>query len=79
MDKKNEKRIFDIITWETSKQINELIDNMDDEQVRFFTIRALESSFNRGTFNILESEIVSKLIRKISYQEPSADDIKHEE
>lgn len=70
MDKKTEKRIFDVISWETNKQINDLIDNMDDEQVRFFTIRALESSFTRGTFTLLESEIVSKLIRRISYQEP---------
>ena len=70
MDKITEKRIFDVISWETNKQINDLIDNMDDEQVRFFTIRALESSFTRGTFTLLESEIVSKLIRRISYQEP---------
>lgn len=61
--------LFDTISWESSTQLNKLIDNMDDEQVRFLIIKALESSFTRGAFTLIESEIVSKLIRKISYQE----------
>jgi hypothetical protein len=70
MDNKEIKQtIFETISWTNAQQINDLIDNMDSEQVRFLTIKALESSFSRGAFNLLESEIVSKLIRKISYQE----------
>lgn len=61
--------LFDSISWESSSQLNKLIDTMDDEQVRFLIIKALESSFARGAFSLIESEIVSKLIRKISYQE----------
>jgi len=61
--------IFETIEWSTSKQLNSLIDDMSDEQVRFLTIKALESSFARGSFTLIESEIVSKLIRRISYEE----------
>jgi len=68
-NKKNINMLFDTISWESSTQLNKLIDNMDDEQVRFLIIKALESSFTRGAFTLIESEIVSKLIRKISYQE----------
>jgi len=68
-NKKNINMLFDSISWDSSSQLNKLIDNMDDEQVRFLIIKALESSFTRGAFSLIESEIVSKLIRKISYQE----------
>jgi len=68
-NKKNINMLFDTISWESSTQLNKLIDNMYDEQVRFLIIKALESSFTRGAFTLIESEIVSKLIRKISYQE----------
>jgi hypothetical protein len=68
-NKKNINMLFDTISWESSTQLNKLIDNMDDEQVRFLIIKALECSFTRGSFTLIESEIVSKLIRKISYQE----------
>lgn len=67
-NKKTKGTIFDTISWESTKQLNNLIDNMDDEQVRFLIIKALECSFSRGSYTLLESEIVSKLIRKVSYQ-----------
>jgi hypothetical protein len=70
MNNKNVKgTIFDTIEWVSQKQLNTLIDDMDDEQVRFLTIKALECGFSRASFSLVESEIVSKLIRKISYQE----------
>ena len=58
-----------VCNWENKKQLDDLIDNMSEEQINFLTIKALESSFSRGTFTLLESEIVSKILRKISYQE----------
>ena len=61
--------LFDTISWENKKQLDNLIDNMSEEQMNFLIIKALESSFTRGTFNLVESEVVSKILRKISYQE----------
>ena len=68
-NKKNMGTIFDTITWEDKNQLDSLIDNMADEQINFLIIKALESSFTRGTFSLIESEIVSKILRKLSYQE----------
>ena len=68
-NKKNMGTIFDTISWENKKQLDDLIDNMSEEQVNFLIIKALESSFSRGTFNLIETEVVSKILRKISYQE----------
>ena len=59
--------IFDTIKFDSSQQLNSLIDTMDDVQINFLTIKALESAFNRGAFTLVESEIVSKIIRKIGY------------
>ena len=56
--------IFDTITYESSKQLDNMIDDMDELQIKFLITKALESSFNRGAFNLVESEIVSKIIRK---------------
>ena len=59
--------IFDTITYESSKQLDNMIDDMDELQIKFLITKALESSFNRGAFNLVESEIVSKIIRKTSF------------
>ena len=73
-NKKTPGNIFDTIKFDSSQQLNSLIDTMDDAQINFLTIKALESAFNRGAFTLVESEIVSKIIRKTSYI--SSDDIK---
>lgn len=73
-NKKTLGNIFDTIKFDSSQQLNSLIDTMDDAQINFLTIKALESAFNRGAFTLVESEIVSKIIRKTSYI--SSDDVK---
>jgi len=66
-NKKTLGNIFDTIKFDSSQQLNSLIDTMDEVQINFLTIKALESAFNRGAFTLVESEIVSKIIRKIGY------------
>ena len=73
-NKKTLGTIFDTINYDSPSQLNNLIDDMDDAQINFLTIKALESAFNRGVFTLVESEIISKIIRRTSYI-PS-DDIK---
>lgn len=66
-NKKTLGTIFDTITYDSLTQLDNLIDTMDDVQIKFLTTKALESSFNRGTFSLIECEIISKIIRKTSY------------
>ena len=66
-NKKTLGSIFDTIKFDSSQQLNSLIDTMDEAQINFLTIKALESAFNRGAFTLVECEIVSKIIRKIDY------------
>jgi len=57
--------IFNSISYTSSEDLNNLIDNMNDEQIRYFTTLALTSAFQRGSFSLVESEIVSKIIRNL--------------
>jgi hypothetical protein len=38
---------------------------MTNEQLRYFTTLALTSAFQRGSFSLVESEIVSKVLRNL--------------
>jgi hypothetical protein len=66
-NKKTLGTIFDTITFDSSTQLDNLIDTMDDAQIKFLTTKALEASFNRGSYSLIECEIISKIIRKTSY------------
>ncbi len=66
-NKKSLGTIFDTITFNSSSQLDNLIDNMDDAQIKFLTTKALESAFNGGAYTLIECEIISKIIRKTSY------------
>lgn len=57
--------IFNVISYSSSEDLNNLIDSMNQEQMKYFTTLALTSAFQRGSFNIVESEIVSKILRNL--------------
>jgi hypothetical protein len=57
--------IFNTISYTSSEDLNNLIDNMNGEQIRYFTTLALTSAFQRGSFSLVESEIVSKVLRNL--------------
>jgi hypothetical protein len=57
--------IFNSITYTSSEDLNNLLDNITSEQLKWFTNLALTSAFQRGSFSIIETEIVSKILRTL--------------
>ena len=57
--------LFDTIQFTSEDEINTLFDNLAPEQVKYLTTLALASTHRRGCLNLLESEMVSRLIRKL--------------
>ena len=66
MDKEPVGLLFNSIPYYDQEHINSVIDEMTKEQAIFFTSQAIHYSFSQGIFNLLESEIISKSIRKLS-------------
>jgi len=66
----NEKRpigrLFGCIDYYDMEQLNSLIENMSEPQLKFMCIKALEYSFERGVFSLQETEIVSKCVRGLT-------------
>ena len=58
--------LFDSINYTSNEQINSLIDNMTDEQAMYCIKQALISCHSRGAFTLLESEVISKSLRKFN-------------
>jgi len=59
----SEKNIFNAIFYNSNEELNIFIDTMSNEQAIFCLIEACKKSYERGSFNMIESEIVSKSIR----------------
>lgn len=57
--------LFDTIQFTSEDEINTLFDNLSPEQVKYLTTLALASTHRRGCLNLLESEMVSRIIRKL--------------
>lgn len=63
---KNEQilgEIFGSVVYHSNEELNLLIDTMNEEQKQYFTTLALNVAFQRGAFSMLETEIVSKILR----------------
>jgi hypothetical protein len=58
--------LFDDLNYESPLVIDKLIDDMSEKEVNYLTILALKSAFNRNSYSLIESEIVSKIIRNLS-------------
>ena len=59
----SDKNIFNAIFYNSNEELNIFIDTMTHEQAIFCLIEACKKSYERGSFNMIESEIVSKSIR----------------
>jgi hypothetical protein len=57
--------LFDTIQFRSQTEIDDLINNLNTEQIRYITTLALSASHRRGCLNLLETEFVSKIIRKL--------------
>lgn len=67
-EEKNEQilgELFGSIIYHSNQELNQLIDNMTEEQISYFVSLALTSAFQRGAFTMVESEIVSKILRRV--------------
>jgi hypothetical protein len=65
---KNEQilgEIFGSVIYRSNEELNQLIDNITDEQISYFISLSLTSAFQRGAFTMVETEIVSKILRKL--------------
>jgi hypothetical protein len=56
-------QIFDTINYSSNDDLNLLLDNLNSEQLKFFTNLALTKAYDRGAFSLIESEIISKILR----------------
>jgi hypothetical protein len=59
----SDKNIFNAIFYNSNEELSIFIDTMSREQAIFCLIEACKKSYERGSFNMIESEIVSKSIR----------------
>ena len=59
----SDKNIFNAIFYNSNEELSIFIDTMSNEQAIFCLIEACKKSYERGSFNMIESEIVSKSIR----------------
>ena len=59
----SDKNIFNAIFYNSNEELNIFIDTMSHEQAIFCLIEACKKSYERCSFNMIESEIVSKSIR----------------
>lgn len=65
MDNNQNTKIFGSLEIDSTETIKTLIDEMNREQAMFLLSESIKYSHRRGVFSLLESEIVSKAIRKI--------------
>lgn len=66
-------KIFGSLEVESTEVLNNLIDNLSKEQSIFFLTESLKYAYNKGIFTLLESEILSKSLRKLYEPEGSKD------
>ena len=65
-DLEPEGTIFDTITYYKSSDIDNFILNLTKEQALYCLLQACQSAYKRNAYSILESEVLSKSIRKLS-------------
>ena len=65
MDNNQKTKIFGTLEVDSPQTLNILIDNMTKEQSIFLLIESVKYGHNKGLFTLIESEIISKAIRKI--------------
>ena len=60
--------LFDSIDYTSKEQINTFINNMNEEQAMYCIEQAIQACHNRGAFTLLESEVISKSLRKFNLE-----------
>jgi hypothetical protein len=58
--------LFDNINFYKNEDIEKFINNLTYEQALYCLIQAAQSAYKRNAYSLLESELLSKALRKIS-------------
>jgi hypothetical protein len=58
--------LFENINYYNLKDLEKFINEMNNEQALYCLIQACNSAFKRNAFSMIESEVLSKALRKIS-------------
>jgi hypothetical protein len=61
-----EGTIFDSITYYKSSDLDNFMLNLTSEQALYCLLQACQSAYKRNVFTIVESELLSKSIRKLT-------------
>lgn len=59
----NNKKLFDILNYSSNEEFDQILNNLGHEQSLFFMTLAIKSAYNRNTFSMEESELISKCLR----------------
>lgn len=66
MEKEPIGLLFENIPYYSQEHLDTVINDITKEQSLFFISQAINYAYSQGVFNLLESELVSKSIRKLS-------------
>jgi hypothetical protein len=58
--------IFGVIKYYKMGDLDTFIDTLNQEQALYCVIQAAQAAYERNAFNLVESEVLSKAIRKLS-------------
>ena len=65
--------LFGNLGFKSQKDISDLIDNLNQEQALVILTKAIDSAYEKGVYNMIESEILSKSIRILTTQYSDTD------
>jgi hypothetical protein len=58
--------LFDTINYYKLEDLEKFISELNHDQALYCIVQACQAAFKRNSYNIIESELLSKAIRKIS-------------
>ena len=58
--------LFDTMNYYKNEDLDQFISNLTQEQALYCILQACQSAFKRNAYNITETELLSKAIRKVS-------------
>jgi tRNA(Leu) C34 or U34 (ribose-2'-O)-methylase TrmL len=61
--------IFDSINYYKLEDLDKFIESMNQDQALYCIVQAAQSAYKRNAFNLAESEVLSKAIRKLTQQQ----------
>jgi hypothetical protein len=68
-ENKNFGILFDSINLLSEEHLEVILSTMNKDYAIYYLIEAVKSSYNRGSFSIGETEVLSKAIRILSKEE----------